>query len=254
MDDRRGSNEVFESLLRVEIRDGSDYEDMFRDSNQLPSLPPAVKRGSEQSRVDGWIVHGVRNVERLFSGVRSDERAAIKHHRVRKSENEGGECTANEKRRSCVKDLPNDWNPFEPSGDGPVRIHEAPEHDEVDPPLDDQPADGGHLALEGRRHSNIVRGLGGGSKSVEWYLDDLDPGRFEALDRRAGLLGKNDERLPGSLGEWARKPEHLIMRSAEDWIVDNVKESHAGNSGGGPQRFNLELKLPSRSDTRDPWT
>jgi hypothetical protein len=52
----------------------------------------------------------------------------------------------------------------------------------------------------------MLRGLGGGSKSMERYLDDLDPGRLEPLDRRARLLRKNHERLPASLGQWACEP------------------------------------------------
>jgi hypothetical protein len=84
----------------------------------------------------------------------------------------------------------------------------------------------------------MLRGLGGGSKSVERYLDNLDASRLEALDRRARLLRQNHQRLPASLGEWACKPEHLIVRPAEHWIVDNVKKSHPAASPRGQQRFN----------------
>jgi hypothetical protein len=52
----------------------------------------------------------------------------------------------------------------------------------------------------------MVKGLGGGSKSMEWCLDDLDPGRLKPLHRRAGLPRENHERLPASLGERASKP------------------------------------------------
>ncbi len=89
----------------------------------------------------------------------------------------------------------------------------------------DTAADGQHLGHEAQRELRLEEGVWPGPKAVQRHPLHLDASTRQALRCVSGHVRQQDHRLMTALAKRLRQAKRLVVRSAEDRMMDDEEDA-----------------------------
>src|SRR5262249_14824626 len=210
---RRGSNEVLDTLLRIQIRNSSHHRRAIRDAQASPRLLSLLLRRTELLSVNRRIVYNVRNSGWTSLQVKSTQVVPGEHNRIRISLNQTRHQRSNRRDAIYIRHFPGDGYSFQSGSYDflPVQISSHQNH--VDCVLSQESADAFDFSPEICQEGQMDVGREALSRSMKRNLPNRDATSAQALGRIAGLVGNQGEYLPSPASKRLVDSQGAVVRA-----------------------------------------